>query len=200
VPLNERIASVSLEHGVSTGNFDLLIVPVTQVGFLGAFDVVGDGISIVPRVLDTSGNVIETSPTARIYVRVNSESALGMPFSYLIDPNGVQKCDLLSLAAVVRRVWIYCAVATEDAVNNPSMIIVFTKGVAISGLFGSSGAASGAPASVSIGGGSLAGPSAGVAPGGGGGGTVGGGGGGGIIGGGGGGIIGGGGGGQRGTA
>ena len=149
VPPEERTNRSILEHGIDTGNFDMLIVNVTKTGFLGTFDVNGDGISLISRAMDQSGNVIESSRTARLYIRVNSERALAMPFSLTLDPNGPQKSDLLSLAARVQRIWVYCDFPTQDAVNEPSIVIVFTKGVAVSGLFGSSGSASFVPASPS---------------------------------------------------
>lgn len=174
----ERVNRPILEHGVDTGNFDVLLVPVTQVGFVGVFDVNGDGISLVSRALDQSGNVIESSPTARLFIRVNSEGALGMPFSFLLDQFGSQKCDLLSLAARVQRIWVYCAIASQDPVNNPYVVLVFTKGISISGLFGSAGIASVQPSLPGGGaGGNLAGVVGGGVVTGGGGGVTGGGGG-----------------------
>src|SRR5260370_24024735 len=50
-----------LEHGVDSGIFDVLILPVSNVGFAGVFDVNGDGVSLLARTIDASGNVIESS-------------------------------------------------------------------------------------------------------------------------------------------
>jgi hypothetical protein len=79
-----------LEHGVDTGNFDVLFVPVTSKGFVGAFDVNGDGVSLISRCMDSNGQLVESSQSARLYIRVNSERAIGLPFSYLMDQNGSQ--------------------------------------------------------------------------------------------------------------
>jgi hypothetical protein len=147
-PEEQNAARPIIEHGVDSGNFDVLFVPVTAAGFVGAFDVNGDGVSLVSRCLDANGNLVESSQSARLYVRVNSERAIGLPFSYLTDQNGAQKSDLLSLTARVQRVWIYCGLPTQDAAQSV-VILAFTKGISISGLFGSAGLAGAVPASPS---------------------------------------------------
>lgn len=131
-----------LDHGIDTGIFDVLKIPVSALGFVGVFDVNGDGISLIARTLDKSGAIIESSDTARIFIRVNSEHAAALPFSFQLNPSGAQKCDLMSIVARVQRVWITVETITQDLVNQPFLIVAFTKSVAVSGLFGSSGFAS----------------------------------------------------------
>jgi hypothetical protein len=130
-----------LDHGIDTGIFDVLKIPVSALGFAGVFDVNGDGISLVARTLDKSGAIIESSDTARIFIRVNSEHAAALPFSFQLNPSGAQKCDLMSIVARVQRVWITVETISQDP-NQDFLIVAFTKSVAVAGLFGSSGFAS----------------------------------------------------------
>jgi len=185
-PVDEQNQTrTGIGHGIATGNFDVLFIPVSNKGFAGQFDVNGDGISLIARTIDRAGNMIESSDTARIFIQINSESSIPLGFSFSASPSGAQKSDLLSVTARVQRVYVFVETPTADPVNQPFLIIAMTKGVAISGLFGTAGLAGGVPAApvggiqvTQGGGGAAPGAAPGGAPSGGGGGAGGGGGGG----------------------
>lgn len=144
-PESDQIEGVDV-HNVEQGQLNTLVIPVTATGLVqgSPFQVKADGISLLARTIDDNGNVIESSETCRIFVRLNSHAAPWLPMSFLQNAAGAQKSDAYAINQRVTSLWIFVQIATQDPVNQPLLILSLMKGIVLAGEFGTAGAPSSA--------------------------------------------------------
>ena len=143
---------------------DSVLIPVTAAGQVAGWfpaDVDFNAISLEPRWVDDNGNMVESSSTARIAIKVNTQDQDWIILSYNIDPRGVEKNDWTSIpAGSIRRIWIQVISPTLDPVNEPFIVLAFLKGISL-GQGGSVGGGASSPSQSSAQGSSEAAPGSG---------------------------------------
>lgn len=120
-------------EGTGSRKVDLLI-PVTSAGQVQGFfpaDVDYNSVTLSPRFVDDVGNITESSSSARIAIKVNTQDSDWIVLSYNIDPRGIEKNDWTSYTGSIRRIWIQVVSPTQDAVNEPYIVLSFLKGASM---------------------------------------------------------------------
>jgi hypothetical protein len=149
-------------------------IPVGVVGLISAFNPFyckADGMQLIARTIDDNGNVIESSDSARIYVKINLPGAMWLPVSFNLMAAGQQKGDAFIFQGTIRKFWVYVHEITQDSVNQPYLIIALLRRVGIfaglggGSLYGSPSGSGGQPTSTPV---ATGGQSVSGAPGGGG--------------------------------
>jgi len=110
-----------------------IVIPCTALGpVANFFPAVLDcnGFALIPRKFDEStGTELQSSDSARIYVRFNSVSNPWIPFSLSTEANPLQ-ADFTGIARPIRRVWIRVTNLAADSAF-PFLIVSFLKNVSL---------------------------------------------------------------------
>lgn len=110
-----------------------VMVPVLQLGPVAGFtpiDLDCNGFALIPRLYDEATNSeIQSSDSARLYVRFNSDRNPWIPFSLGSTANPLQ-ADYTGIARPIRRVWLRVTNITDDP-SFPFLIVSFLKNVSL---------------------------------------------------------------------
>jgi hypothetical protein len=122
-------------------NILLQYIPVSIQGLVPTFNPFycdHNGLQILPRTMDDNGNIIESSDTARIFIRVNNPHAPWLPVGFNISSQGIMKSDNLVYQGYIEKLWIWVDTPSQDIINQPFLVIALLRSVALFGPGGGS--------------------------------------------------------------
>lgn len=123
--------------GQDLRQFQQLFIPVSVAGDVFGYpiEVDANGLMLIPRTISDAGVEIESSESARIYVKINNEGNPWIPLSFNLSAAGTKQ-DANSISARINRLWVKVVNPTQDAQTQPFIILALLKAASIVGGFG----------------------------------------------------------------
>lgn len=116
-------------------------IPVSTLGLVTGYNPFlcdHNGLQVLARTMDDNGNLVESSDTARIFIRFNSTTAPWLPIGFAFSPQSIAKSDNLVFQGYIERFWVYVQQVTQDATFQPNLVVALLRSVALFGPGGGS--------------------------------------------------------------
>jgi hypothetical protein len=118
-----------------------VLMPVSLAGPIAGFQPFlcdANGMQIIARTMSNNGQVIESSDTARVFVRINSPNAMWLPLGYGVSPQSDAKSDAYIFQGYIYQFWAYVQTPTQDPQGQPYLVLALLRSASIIGAAGGS--------------------------------------------------------------